>query len=156
MSKNWDLFVTVLLLEETPAVLSFGKLCEDHGKTYQWTSGQKPHLTKNGKRIDGNTSKLCAIRSPWFIEEFLYNTHTYFFNIFITGFCIWRKQIQRKIQYSKEVEVWVRSYGETRCIDQQKTKTQIKKKRSEEVQRDLLRGLAELAAGVERNFGRWK
>ena len=25
-----DLFVTVMLLEETPAVLSRGKLCEDH------------------------------------------------------------------------------------------------------------------------------
>ena len=36
------LFVTVMLLEETPAVLSLGKLCEDHGKTYHWTSGQKP------------------------------------------------------------------------------------------------------------------
>ena len=54
--KELDLFVTVVLLEETPAVLSLGKLCEDHGKTYHWTSGQKPHLTKNGKRIDGNIS----------------------------------------------------------------------------------------------------
>ena len=29
--KQLDLFVTVMLLEETPAVLSLGKLCEDHG-----------------------------------------------------------------------------------------------------------------------------
>ena len=50
--KELDLFVTVMLLEETPAVLSLGKLCEDHRKTYHWTSGQKPHLTKKGKRID--------------------------------------------------------------------------------------------------------
>ena len=49
--KELDLFVTVMLLEETPAVLSLGKLCEDHVYTYHWTSGQKPHLTKNGKRI---------------------------------------------------------------------------------------------------------
>ena len=28
------------------------KLCEDHGKTYHWTSGQKPHLIRNVKRID--------------------------------------------------------------------------------------------------------
>ena len=33
--------------------------------------------------------QLCAIRSPWFINEFLCNNHTYFFIIFITGFCIW-------------------------------------------------------------------
>ena len=43
-----DLFVTMMLLEETPAVLSL----EDHGCTYHWTSGQKPHLTNKGKRID--------------------------------------------------------------------------------------------------------
>ena len=29
--KELDLFVTLMLLEETPAVLSLGKLCEDHG-----------------------------------------------------------------------------------------------------------------------------
>ena len=49
--KELDLFVTVMFLEETLAVLSLGKLCEDHGKTYHRTSGQKPHLYKNGKRI---------------------------------------------------------------------------------------------------------
>ena len=54
--KELDLFVTVMLLAETPAVLSLGKLCEDHGYSYHWTSGQKPHLTQNGKKIDWNTS----------------------------------------------------------------------------------------------------
>ena len=62
--KELDLFVTVVLLEEIPAVLSLGKLCEDHVYTYHWTSGQKPHLTKNGKRIDGIFFKRYAIRSP--------------------------------------------------------------------------------------------
>ena len=69
--KELDLFVTVMLLKETPAVLSLGKLCEDHGYTYHWTSGQKPQLTKKGKRIDCNISNF-AIRSPWFIDEFLH------------------------------------------------------------------------------------
>ena len=32
--KELELLVTVMLLEETPAVLSLGKLCEDHGHTY--------------------------------------------------------------------------------------------------------------------------
>ena len=31
--KELDLFVTVMLLEETPAASSLGKLCEDHGYT---------------------------------------------------------------------------------------------------------------------------
>ena len=38
--KELDLIVTVMLLEETPAVLSPGKLYEDHGCTCHWTSGQ--------------------------------------------------------------------------------------------------------------------
>ena len=46
--KELGIFVTVMLLEEAPAVLSLGKLCEDHGYANHWTSGQKPHLTKNG------------------------------------------------------------------------------------------------------------
>ena len=50
--KALDLFVTVMLLGETPAVLSLENLCEDHGYSYHWTSGQKPHLTKKGKRLD--------------------------------------------------------------------------------------------------------
>ena len=45
-----------MLLEETLAVLSLGRLCEDHGSTYHWISGQKPHLIRDGKRIDCNIS----------------------------------------------------------------------------------------------------
>ncbi len=48
--KELGLSVTVMLLKETPAVLSLGKLCEDHGYTYHWISGQKPHITKEGKK----------------------------------------------------------------------------------------------------------
>ena len=39
--KELDLFATVILLEETSTVRSLGKLCEDHGFSYQWTGGQK-------------------------------------------------------------------------------------------------------------------
>ena len=45
-----------------------------------------------------------------------------------------------KIPQPKEVEVRVRSYGETRCMDQQKPKTQ-KHEGHEEVQSDLLHEL---------------
>ena len=47
----FNLFVTVQVLEETPAVLSLGKLCDNHGYSYEWVSGQKPRLTQNGKSI---------------------------------------------------------------------------------------------------------
>ena len=59
--KQLDLFVKVMLLEETPAVLSLGKLYEDHGCTYHCTAGQKPHLIRNGKRIDSNKSNSVPL-----------------------------------------------------------------------------------------------
>ena len=62
--KELDLFVTVMLLEETPAVLSLGKLTEDHGYTYHWTNGQKPHLIKKGKINDCNTSNCVPFVVP--------------------------------------------------------------------------------------------
>ena len=80
--KELDLFVIVMLLEETPAVLSLGKLCEDHGFSYHWTSGQKPHLTNKWQETQLQYIELRTIRCPWFVFEFLYNTHTYF-----SGFC---------------------------------------------------------------------
>ena len=46
-----DLIVTVQLLEETPAVLSLGKLCSEHGCSYEWKNGETPRLTQNGKTI---------------------------------------------------------------------------------------------------------
>ena len=49
--KELDLFVTVMLLQETPAVLSLGKFCEDHGYIHHWTSGRKPQLTKKARKL---------------------------------------------------------------------------------------------------------
>ena len=43
-----DIFLTMKVLEDTPAVLSLGKLCDEHGYSYEWINGQKPHLIKNG------------------------------------------------------------------------------------------------------------
>ena len=62
--KELDLFVTVMLLEETPAVLSLGKLCEDHGYTFHWTSGRKPQLTKKGKKFDCKVSNYVPFVVP--------------------------------------------------------------------------------------------
>ena len=44
-------FVTVQLLEETLAVISQGKLCKDHGYSYERVSGQEPRLTQSAKSI---------------------------------------------------------------------------------------------------------
>ena len=42
--RELDIFLTMKLLEDTPAVLSLGKLCDEHGYSYEWINGQKPHL----------------------------------------------------------------------------------------------------------------
>ena len=62
--RELDLFVTVMLLENTPAVLSLGKLCGEFGYSYHWTSGQKPHLIKNGKKFHRDTSKHVPFVVP--------------------------------------------------------------------------------------------
>ena len=42
--KELDIFLTVKILENTPAVLSLGKLCHENGYSYEWINDQKPHL----------------------------------------------------------------------------------------------------------------
>ena len=56
--KELDIFLTMKVLEDTPAVLSPGKLCDEHGYSYEWINGQKPHLIKNGIRIQCNTENF--------------------------------------------------------------------------------------------------
>ena len=62
--RGLGLFVAVVLLEDTLGVLSPGKLCEDHGFYYHWTSGQKPHLIQNGRKIDCNTANYVPFVVP--------------------------------------------------------------------------------------------
>ena len=57
-------FVTVQPLEETPALLSLGTLCEDHGYSNEWVSGQKLRLTPNGKTIIWKTNNFVPIYVP--------------------------------------------------------------------------------------------
>ena len=44
--KEFDIFLTSKVLEDTPAVFSLGKLCDKHGYSYEWINCQKPHLIK--------------------------------------------------------------------------------------------------------------
>ena len=62
--KELDIFLTVKVLESTPAVLSLGKLCDENGYSYEWINGQKPHLNKNGIRIHCNTENSVPIVVP--------------------------------------------------------------------------------------------
>ena len=68
--KELDMFWTVKVLENTPAVLSLGKLCDENGYSYEWIAGQKPHLFKNGFSDTVQHGELRSDRGSWFINEF--------------------------------------------------------------------------------------
>ena len=62
--KELDILLTMKVLENTPAVLSLGKLCDENGYSYEWINGQEPHLIKNGIRIQCNTENFVPIVVP--------------------------------------------------------------------------------------------
>ena len=62
--KELCVFLTMKVLEDTPAVLSLGKLSDEHGYSYEWINSQKPHLIKNGIRIQFNTENFVPIVVP--------------------------------------------------------------------------------------------
>ena len=43
--KELDLFLTIEVLDNTPAVLSLGKLCDENGYSCEWINGQKNHIS---------------------------------------------------------------------------------------------------------------
>ena len=55
-----DIFLTMKVLENTPAVLSLGKLCDENGYSYEWINGQKPHLIE---KRDSDTLQYGELRS---------------------------------------------------------------------------------------------
>ena len=57
-----------------------------------------------------------------------------------------------KIQYQKEVEVRVKSFGETRCMSPQKPKTKMKMGNQKRY-RKIYRMNCLLAKGIQREFG---
>ena len=62
--KELDMFLTMRVIENSPAVLSLGKLCDENGYSYEWINGQKPHLIKKGIRIQCNTENFVPIVVP--------------------------------------------------------------------------------------------
>ena len=84
--KELDMFLTMKVLENTPAVLSLGKLCDENGYSYEWINGQKPHLIQNGIRTQCNTENFVPIVVPslssWSSgSSSTSKTHLFFFNL---------------------------------------------------------------------------
>ena len=62
--KELDIFLTMKVLENTPAVLSLGKLFDENGYSCEWINGQKLHLIKDGIRIQCNTENFVPVVVP--------------------------------------------------------------------------------------------
>ena len=69
-AKELDIFLTMKVLEDTPAVLSLGKLCDGQGHPYEWINGQKPHLKKKRYSDTVQHRELRSDRGSWFVDEF--------------------------------------------------------------------------------------
>ena len=57
--KELDIFLTMKVLEDTPAVLSLGKLCDEHWYSYERVNGQKPHLVNNTENFVPIVVPVC-------------------------------------------------------------------------------------------------
>ena len=62
--KELGIFLAMKVLENTRAVLSLGKLCDENGYSYEWINCQKPHLIKVGIRIQCNSENFVPIVFP--------------------------------------------------------------------------------------------
>ena len=61
--KELDKFLT-MKVENTPAVLSLRKLCDENGYSYEWINDQKPHFIEDGIPIICNTDNFVLIVIP--------------------------------------------------------------------------------------------
>ena len=74
--KELGIFLTMKVFENTPAVLSLGKLFDENGYSYEWINGQKPHLIQNGIRIQCNTENVVPIVVPGLSKSSSSSSHT--------------------------------------------------------------------------------
>ena len=69
--KELEIFLTMKVLEDTAAVLSPGRLCDEHGYSKECINGQKP--TSHSKRYSDTVEhgKLRTNRGSWFYQRVL-------------------------------------------------------------------------------------
>ena len=67
--KELDMFLT-MKVENTPAVLSLGKVCDENGYSYEWINGQKPHLILKRDSDTVQHGELRSDRGSRLVNEF--------------------------------------------------------------------------------------
>ena len=105
-------FLTMKVLEDTPAVLSLGKLCDENGYSHEWINGQKPHLIK--KTVFGYSATQRTSFRSWFLVylqllQARLPQHPRLLQV--------RKLIiQITIQQSSQVKLWIDKHEKTRSL----------------------------------------
>ena len=110
--RELDIFLTMKLLEDTPAPLSLGTLCDEHGYSYEWIKGQKPNLIFK-KVLEYIARRKISYWSCFLVYLQLLQArlpqHPRLLQV--------RKlNIQITIQQSSQVKVWIGMPGETRSL----------------------------------------
>ena len=59
--KELGIFLTMKVLDNTPAVLSLGKLFDENGCSFEWINGQKTHLITDRIRKICNTENFVPV-----------------------------------------------------------------------------------------------
>ena len=96
--KELDIFLTMKVLENTPAVLSLGKLCDENGYSYEWIGGKKPHLSDTMQH-----GELRSYRGSRLVNEFFVRFSSFNFNdTFKAGRLLHRQQHQVIMRLEKE------------------------------------------------------
>ena len=121
-----DLFVAVMLLEKLPQFFLSGRSARIMGILTTGPAVKKTHLTKHGKRIDCNVSNYVPFLVPGLSASSSSSTPSPISPSSSSQDSILEVTDTPKIQYKKEVEVRVKSFGQTRCMNPQKPKTKIK------------------------------
>ena len=124
--KHLDLFDKVVLLEETPAVLSSEKVCEDTMGIHTTGPAARNHIsTRVARELIAQNQIRCHSQSLVYQRVPLQLPHLHHHHLHHGIPCLMSADTP-KIQYQEEVEARVKSFGEKRCKNPQKPKTKIK------------------------------
>ena len=138
MSKNWICSWQSCFSKTHGQYFHFGKLCGDHGYSYHWTSGQKPHLIKDGRKIECNTANYVPIVVP------VPSTGSSSSATPTSPTLLPQEAVtptQHPASTRSERRKASKKYGETRRVDQQKSKIQINMKTTKEIRQNGYKSL---------------
>ena len=107
--RELDIFWTMKILNDTPAVLSLGKLCDEHGYSYDWINGQKQHISF--KMVFEYSAIRKISYQSWFLVYLqLLQAHLLQHPRLLQ---VWKMIIQITIQQSSQVKLWIDKHGQT-------------------------------------------